>query len=285
MKVAALSLGLFAAGALASSNDNSKCKCFLDDTCWPSSREWSQLNQTVSGRLIATTPLTEAGHGKASTRPLVPISSLSGSPRTSIMAPFFANQSLDPFTAAPKPCTLGNYVRYAVDVSSANDVNATIKFAKAKNIHFVIRNTGYGYLGRLTGAGAISTRNDKNYRDTAVKIGAGVQGYEILAAAKAKDVPGTVGAATVSFFISNNPTDTFYAGIDAFHAAPGHVYLSRHRVCQLLRPLQHVLRPPADWKMAANQKFMTDDIMQFIEKVTPSSGAYMNEADFQQPNF
>lgn len=43
---------------------------------------------------------------------------------------------------------------------------------------------------------------------------------------------------------------------------------------------------PADWdQMLANQDLMTNTIMPAIEDVTPGSGAYMNEADFRQPDF
>jgi FAD/FMN-containing dehydrogenase len=62
---------------------------------------------------------------------------------SSVMAPFFANQSCDPFTAESRPCTLGNYVDYAVNVTSAADVIAAVKFAQKENIRFVIRNTGH----------------------------------------------------------------------------------------------------------------------------------------------
>lgn len=37
--------------------------------------------------------------------------------------------------------------------------------------------------------------------------------------------------------------------------------------------------------MLAYQKFMTETVMPALEAVTPGSGAYMNEADFLQPNF
>ena len=66
MKVAALlSTGLWSASALAGAIETtgSKCKCFPGDSCWPSSREWRNLNSTVGGRLIATVPLGEACHG------------------------------------------------------------------------------------------------------------------------------------------------------------------------------------------------------------------------------
>jgi len=430
----------------------------------------------------------------------------------SVMAPFFANQSCDPFTAQSKPCTLGNYVTYAVEAQSAADVVATIKFAKKNGIRFVIRNTGHDYNGRSTGAGALSVWthklknidfkdwSDKYYKGTAVKLGAGVQGFDILSAGLAKkqvvvggecptvgvaggytqggghsalstsfglsadntlefevvtadgklvtatrtknadlywalsgggggnygvvvsmtvksfpDAP--VGGATLSFFTSENPTETFYKAIDVFHAALpamieagamvvyyftssffmiapvtaynkstaeveaimsplltsltalGVKYTSGYSqaatyyehydkyfgplpvgniqvgiaqyggrlvplsafetnataMSQVARyiaekgvtwigvgtdvspfgkkeansvlpawrqPLVHATLTtpwsfePSKWdEMLANQRLMTYDIMPAIEAVTPGSGAYMNEADFQQPGF
>ena len=41
--------------------------------------------------------------------------------------------------------------------------------------------------------------------------------------------------------------------------------------------------PYAD--MAARQDFITNTVMPLIEKVTPNAGAYINEADFQQPDW
>lgn len=62
---------------------------------------------------------------------------------SSIMQTYFANDSCDPFSLEASPCLMGNYVDYAVNVSSANDVIAAINFAKKNNIRFVIRNTGH----------------------------------------------------------------------------------------------------------------------------------------------
>lgn len=118
----------------------------------------------------------------------------------SVMSPLFANQSCDPFTDRVTPCTLGNYVRYAVDVQSPSDVVHAIKFSQTHNIRFVIRNTGHDYLGRSTGAGALSVWthhlkeitfkdwDDPFYQGKAVKLGAGVQGYDIMAAARDEGV-------------------------------------------------------------------------------------------------
>lgn len=232
----------------------------------------------------------------------------------SVMAPFFAYQSCDPFTAPSKPCTLGNYVAYAVAAESAADVVATVNFARKNNIRFVIRNTGHDYLGRSTGAGALSVWThklksiefkewkDQHYQGSAAKVGAGVQGFDTLSAGLAKgrvivggECPTVglaggytqggghsalstsfglsadntlefevvtaagklvtasraqnadlywalsgggggnygvvvsmtvktfpdahVGAATLAFYANENPTETFYSAIDAFHAA------------------------------------------------------------------
>lgn len=62
------------------------------------------------------------------------------------MQQFFTNRSCDPFTDKSSPCELGNYVSYAVDVSTSDDVVAAIQFAQDNNIRFVIKNTGHEYV-------------------------------------------------------------------------------------------------------------------------------------------
>ncbi|KAK6200842.1 hypothetical protein LQW54_009425 [Pestalotiopsis sp. IQ-011] len=167
------------------------------DSCWPSTATWSQLNATVGGRLIATVPIGSPCHdpnydavacAALQDEWTLPTPHLNSS--SSVMEPYFANQSCDPFTAQEKPCLLGNYVHYAVNVSSAADVAATVKFAKSNNIRLVIRNTGHDFLGRSTGAAALAvwTHNldsievtswsDSTYSGTAMKLGAGVLGYK-----------------------------------------------------------------------------------------------------------
>jgi len=69
------------------------------------------------------------------------------------MSPFFANQSCDPFQPDARPCLLGNYVNYAVNLSTsnaANEVVAAVGFAHQHNIRFVIRNTGHEYAFYLS---------------------------------------------------------------------------------------------------------------------------------------
>ena len=59
------------------------------------------------------------------------------------MAPFFSNQSCDPFSPQESPCTLGNYVNYAVNVSKPSDIVEGLAFATEHNIRLVVRNTGH----------------------------------------------------------------------------------------------------------------------------------------------
>ncbi|KAI0758134.1 FAD/FMN-containing isoamyl alcohol oxidase MreA [Fomes fomentarius] len=181
------------------------CRCFPGDTCWPTLSEWDRLNETLDGKLVATVPLAAPCHDPIhnTTRCQVlrdswqwPQEHYESS--SSVMAPFFANQSCDPFTPEHSPCLLGNYVRYAINVSSAQDVATGIRFAKERNIRLVIRNTGHDYNGKSTGAGSLAIwthhlknitfldYSDPSYTGKAIKVGAGVQGGEAYAAADAQ---------------------------------------------------------------------------------------------------
>ncbi|KAJ5139393.1 uncharacterized protein N7515_004241 [Penicillium bovifimosum] len=191
--------------AFAATTIASDCHCLPSDSCWPPPSAWDSLNGTVDGRLIATVPIGSPCHApnydaaacaaiKANwTKPEIHFDSSS-----SVMQTYFANQTCDPFTPKSKPCHLGNYVNYAVNVSSSDQVIAAVNFARENNIRFVIRNTGHDYLGRSTGAGALSVWThhlsdieyldwfDPTYQGPAFKVGAGMVGYQILEAASAK---------------------------------------------------------------------------------------------------
>ncbi|KAF7892007.1 hypothetical protein EAF00_008309 [Botryotinia globosa] len=106
------------------------------------------------------------------------------------MAPYWLNDSCSPFTSINATCNLGNVASYAINVSSADDVIAGLKFARENKVRITIKNTGHDYMGRSNGEGslAIWTHNLKdisflnytstNYTGPAVKVGAGVQFFE-----------------------------------------------------------------------------------------------------------
>ncbi|KAL2204475.1 FAD-binding domain-containing protein [Sarocladium strictum] len=183
------------------------CRCLPQDACWPSIQEWQDFNATVDGRLVATTPIgspchdphyDEAACKKLQDEWLLPQTHLPSS--SSLMQPYFANQSCDPFTDQSTPCQLGNYVVYSVDVAEPKHVAKALKFAKEKNIRPVVRSTGHDFLGRSSGAGGLGIwmwhlkdtevidYSSKHYTGKALKVSSGVIGAEAVEAAAAHDL-------------------------------------------------------------------------------------------------
>ncbi|KAH8888061.1 FAD-binding domain-containing protein [Thozetella sp. PMI_491] len=182
------------------------CRCYPDDPCWPKESAWSVFNSTIGGRLVRTNPLAKVCHD-----PYYDAESCEALKATwmnhethlrtsySLGAPLYANQSCDPFTPRDRPCTIGSYVQYAVNVSGPEDVSKTIEFATANNIRLVIRNTGHDYLGKSTGAGGLAVWmshlktldfmdwQDAHYEGKAIKMGAGILTREVLAFAAEHD--------------------------------------------------------------------------------------------------
>ncbi|KAM4055825.1 FAD binding domain-containing protein [Hirsutella rhossiliensis] len=201
--VAASSLVLTIAIPVLANVQGSDCKCFPGDSCWPRPGDWARLNETVGGRLIATVPLASPCHvpnydarACSALRRQRHHQEIHMKSSSSVMSPLFANRTCDPFRARSEPCVLGNYVRYAVDARGPDAIIAALGFAAEHNIRFVIRNTGHDYLGRSTGAGALAVWThhlkaiqvldwaDERYVGKALKVGAGVQGFEALEAAR-----------------------------------------------------------------------------------------------------
>lgn len=129
------------------------CRCFPGDSCWPSASTWEAFNASVDGKLIATVPLAspchDSGFATYNAEVCKALQNQWLEPQThfddpsSVMAPFFANRSCDPFTSPGSECVIGAYVQYAVNVSHMDHVAKTINFARERNIRLVIRNTGH----------------------------------------------------------------------------------------------------------------------------------------------
>lgn len=94
-------------------------------------------------------------------------------------------------------CRQGGYPVYVVNASSVADIQLAVNFARNTGVRFVVKNTGHDFAGKSGGAGALSvwTHNLKDisfipsyssshYTGPAVKAAAGVQGFELYAAAR-----------------------------------------------------------------------------------------------------
>lgn len=115
------------------------------------------------------------------------------------MSPYWLNDTCSPYTAPDAACNQGNLAVYAINVSSAADVAAGLAFARAHNIRLTVKNTGHDYIGRSSGAGSLALwmHNLKDisfvanytsaaYSGPAARVAAGVQFFELYAAAAAR---------------------------------------------------------------------------------------------------
>ncbi|KAI0389461.1 FAD/FMN-containing isoamyl alcohol oxidase MreA [Xylariaceae sp. FL0594] len=186
------------------------CRCYPGDSCWPSIEIWDAFNKTIGGRLTSTVPLAAPCHedafGPYNATECAALQAEWFSPEihldspSSIMNPYFANNSCNPFLPKAAPCIIGTYASYSVNVHEAMDIARTLWFATYFNIRVVVKNTGHDYNGKSTGAGAISlwTHNLKDieftdyvsaeYTGKAIKVAAGVETQEAFAAASAKNL-------------------------------------------------------------------------------------------------
>ncbi|KAJ3781176.1 hypothetical protein GGU10DRAFT_119370 [Lentinula aff. detonsa] len=179
------------------------CRNFPGDKSWPTEEAWNGLNTSVDGRLIKSIPVGSPCHDPYYDKKACEFvkenwhqTEMHISHPSSIMDAVFLNKSCDPFTSREIPCYIGSYVQYAVNVSEPIHVVKTIEFARKHNIRFVVKNTGHDYMGRSTGAGAISVwmhhLKEKEwfdeylspgYNGPALRVQAGVQGAEVNAEA------------------------------------------------------------------------------------------------------
>ncbi|KAJ7258500.1 hypothetical protein C8J57DRAFT_1451069 [Mycena rebaudengoi] len=147
-------------GNTLTNNRSRTCKNIPTDAGWPSAAEWRTFNASIDGRLIRTIPIGTPCHfptyDESRCRASWHLSAFHAESSFSMMTPFFANLSCDPFTSPGDQCILGTYVQYAVNVSLPIHIYKTLDFVKKHNIRFVVQNTGHDYMGKSTGANALS---------------------------------------------------------------------------------------------------------------------------------
>ncbi|KAF2422407.1 FAD-binding domain-containing protein [Tothia fuscella] len=202
---------------LISSVVSETCKCRPTEACWPSENDWSKLNNTISGRLIKAVPpasVCYSSHPSYNQTACTRVrsqwysSAFHAADPISLGAPGWSGNSCPPIdangvsiygnpTAGARNCTIGKHSVYVVNATGVADVQAAVRFAKAKNIALVIKNTGHSYIGRNTGFGSLSVwthwmKNITFHEDfhaqncpsnssipqRAATLGAGVQVYE-----------------------------------------------------------------------------------------------------------
>ncbi|KAF9926674.1 hypothetical protein FBU30_003787 [Linnemannia zychae] len=141
-----------------------QCRCVPEQSCWPSTSTWSALNQTVGGRLIATTPVArecfqpyydplkcdeiKKGYHWDGWRQYQPGAVQQTNWETLKGVGCLANQTTS--------CEQGAVPLFTVNASNIADVQAAVRFAAKSNIRLVVKNTGHDYLGRSIAAHSLN---------------------------------------------------------------------------------------------------------------------------------
>ena len=107
-------------------------------------------------------------------------------------------------------CTLGGFPEYAVNATTVAQIQLALNFVRNNDLRLVVKNTGHCYLGKSSGAGALSIwmHNNKQidflpeydgdgYSGPTMKLGAGVTVLEVYEAAEKHSVSALGGIAPV----------------------------------------------------------------------------------------
>lgn len=201
---------------------HSKCKVFPGDKAFPGKFIWSVFDLLTGGALIKTVPLGSAcykGEHYDEEKCKFLLDNWHNSTThiddpTSVMSPLFQGATCEPSNAASGgKCTIGGFPLYAMKATNVAQIQLAVNFARNLNLRLIIHNTGHDFLGKSTGAGALSiwthhlkdVKFTKNYRGNskytgpAFKIGAGVQVKDLYQAADREGYTAVGGECRVSY--------------------------------------------------------------------------------------
>ncbi|KAI1264601.1 FAD-binding domain-containing protein [Xylariaceae sp. FL1019] len=180
--------------------DSTRCKVFPGDADWPSEQQWKSLNSSLSGvllrpRLAASVCYRGANFNQTQCQFLVSGTSSTrfwlDDPLTELAQWTQGSTCVASLTAVGN-CTRGGFPEYVVNATASGHVQAAVNFARENNIRLVIKNTGHDFGGRSVGAGSLSVWTHYlkstefipeyqigNYSGMAVRLGAGVEAWEV----------------------------------------------------------------------------------------------------------
>jgi hypothetical protein len=196
-----------ASGTRKQHGASATCKTFPGEPTWPGDNVWKVFSELLGGALIPTVPIAASCYdtqwGEKDANKCADVTKNFTNPLfhhadpASNMWPIFQGRTCMPTNdSSTKACTLGGYPEYAIKVTNVAQIQLAINFARNAGIRLVIKNTGHCYLGKSTGAGALSlwTHNlnkidfiasyvGPGYSGPALKLAAGVTVREVYEAA------------------------------------------------------------------------------------------------------
>ncbi|KAI2615846.1 FAD binding domain protein [Hypoxylon sp. NC1633] len=192
-----------------------KCKTYPGDYLWPSKSTWRLFNILLGGALIETVPYAAPcydtfGNYDADRCNFISSNWINASiyhteDPTSINSILYQGSTCMPPALIPpnsaSTCLLGGYPAYAVAARNVAQIQLAVNLARNLNLRLVIKNTGHDFSAKSVGMGALSiwTHNLKDiqflqnysegsYRGSALKVGTGVQAFELYEAARQNGV-------------------------------------------------------------------------------------------------
>ncbi|THU85198.1 FAD-binding domain-containing protein [Dendrothele bispora CBS 962.96] len=173
-----------------------KCKCLPGNACFPSQDLWNTLSASLSQPLISNQrPLASPCYESSDNFNPAACSSLTSSQfdvdlRVAIPNALVFNNWEElitpdgqvqtcPFDVSESKngtCFQGRVPSFAINVTSVEDIQHTIRFAKEHNLHLVVKNQGHENLGRPFGVGSVElfvgNLKSYNFSDSFVPEGA-----------------------------------------------------------------------------------------------------------------
>jgi hypothetical protein len=214
---------LFDFGPAGKTYSSGMCKPSPSDADWPAPADWDALDQATGAALIKTVPIGAScfqgeHYNAAKCQEILDRWSdphLHAEDPSSVMNPLYQGGTCMPQDAASGgTCELGGFSSYSVNITTVAQVQLAVNFARNTGVRLLVHNTGHDYAGKSTGANALSiwTRHlnsiewipsyssaASSYTGSAFKLGAGVQIWELLAAANEHGVSMLTGECPVSF--------------------------------------------------------------------------------------
>jgi hypothetical protein len=128
------------------------CKPTYDSPSWPSLNAWQQLNESVSGRLVAPTPPGAVCHASFAQYDNATCNLVASQwSNTSFHALNLVSTDYNDVACLPDntyPCSVDRYPRFVVPAVNAQDVQHAVTFARETGVRLVVKGTGHDVPGR-----------------------------------------------------------------------------------------------------------------------------------------
>ncbi|KAL5361115.1 hypothetical protein BJX96DRAFT_185121 [Aspergillus floccosus] len=173
MRIAPLQLLGLTIALLAPTQAWNLCRCQIGEPCWPSQAEWKALNDSVGGSLIRVRPVGEVCHGSAfDAEKCEEVRARTNDAAWRVSQPgalawtnweTLPERNEDCYIDRPRDhtCKQGRIPPYAVVARTPRDIQEALRFAKRRNVHVVVRNTGHDMLGKSSGPSALQINLSK----------------------------------------------------------------------------------------------------------------------------